>query len=1154
MFIRWSSGDLSNTETVFAFPADSATESYIGAILHLPIAFYFNALTGIILLGDLVKQRQLPGTILPNFNVPFAKMSKRSSHDRFRPPYGQAIEYFTSIGYGDEVGLPAGMQEVYDPYSRKSLILDHRMSKLVLEDFRPVPKGKPLIKPTVISLGNHAKINLPPGVCTQASIVKAASQRARSKPIGCTLIARGQNGVDGISGKEGSNGGDGANGASGNTGFLGAGAKRNGQHGHDGQRGGEGGNGGRGGNGTNGCDVLVILSGSADELQVKGSKEFKVCLGDDKSLVVDCRGGNGGKGGCGGKGGSGGSGGNGGKGAKGNSPLVGARDGGDGGNGGHGGDGGNGGRGGDSGNGGDAGHGGSCVIETADPRLLMLVEVDCMQGEPGAGVKGGAGGDGGKPGKGGKGGPGGDGNTVASSYTDSSGAQRTVIHRGYPGYDGNDGRNGDRGRSGPSGVGGKNGKSGVNGGILWVIKSAGKVWKSSSRYDAVVESFKVTPTLNDGIFEPNESIIVSGLVVHSIGGFNLPCGTSVLIPSTPTIKFESSRFNFPHPITAGKKYTIPFNFKGRIVDASPPNTPGHRELEMAQFCTRIEVLGRPFERSFLRQKLKVQYPVQLGKLCSPKLMDRGEVALISVEVKNLSKLPYGSCSGSGGRVVLHLHFDSRISPIAANTEGPYVVRFDSNLRDSTFIELSKIPPQKEVTVAIKVQIANCADLFDHCLWQVDLRLRDKLIEYNHQSIRITPAYSPQEIPADALLITNEAVTRNEFAFWHNTFESLDVSYDIWDTELYNGLSIDSRTGMRHENSWYGRYTGKMIVYPHCNLQLLAGEDIALHFNGEKFHDELKELESSLILFMPVSGSQHQNERAVLKHLAVVNAKVEIPENAYGGRHLHEPCRSDDPPPYANWEKTFVKKLEEENFSQAPLLLTRQVDITSIGFMKYSYGSVDVRQIPVLKSSKFLQIYGAGDLDAHCSLPFSTHIPLGDKPGQAILATLHGIEMSAKLKLMKRRSQGKSFRRVFMLHPSKNSVLSREEVLMSILAWEVVDELFTCSGEALRMKEIYTDIMDHTDAYLEPGHIILSGLKLIEKEYKQRKSTGLKHVKAKEAYRQIKEMSTNIRKKFLEAGIKCSKLEDLISFEFLCNSNVHRYHQLRVKQGKWDLTT
>ena len=85
----------------FFRPAIDKTQSYIHAILRLPIAFYYNALTGIILTGNLVKQRCFPGSVLSHSNLPDVRMLRRPTHDSFRPPNGPSVKYLTSIGYGN---------------------------------------------------------------------------------------------------------------------------------------------------------------------------------------------------------------------------------------------------------------------------------------------------------------------------------------------------------------------------------------------------------------------------------------------------------------------------------------------------------------------------------------------------------------------------------------------------------------------------------------------------------------------------------------------------------------------------------------------------------------------------------------------------------------------------------------------------------------------------------------------------------------------------------------------------------------------------------------------------------------------------------------------------------------------------------------------
>ena len=640
-------------------------------------------------------------------------------------------------------------------------------------------------------------------------------------------------------------------------------------------------------------------------------------------------------------------------------------------------------------------------------------------------------------------------------------------------------------------------------------------------------------------------------LAFNTGGLDLPSGASVFMSSTSNIKFEQSHFSIPIDIASCQSYTIPYSFLGRISDLPPPYKPGHCQSLKAEFHSRVELLGRPFEKSFLKQEIVVQYPMQLGSLCCPEIMKRGEVGLISIEVKNVSNLPYGNCDGSGGRVVLHLHFDSRIIPLGkvpADASAPYEVTHDPNLRDSTFIELAKVRPRDTLTVKIEILMESEAEFFDNCTWQVDLRLRDKLIEYDHQSIRVTPAYNPQKAPADILLVTSETTTHNEYVFWCHILDILGVSVDIWDTAIHCGFSFDRRTGMCHDDSWHGRYIGKMILYPHCDLKLLTGMDIVQHFHGDNFSSSmLQELGSSLIVFMSQSK---QNEIAMLRHLAFINPKMELPERAYTGRHFSKPNPRKLPPPYAKTEKQIFKDLEVKYPNQASLLVARQTDITLFASLRYSYGSVDVRQLPILKSSKFLQIDGVGWLDSDNISPFPVNVPLDSKHGQAILAVIYGLSITTKLNLLKKRFERGSV--LVFSHPNWTNMYIKELVMIT-LAREVADELFTCSGEALHMKEIYTDILNHTDIYLDCGRIVLRGLKLIAIEFKKRKSAGLKHLKVIQAYHKIADMSRSIEKRLLEAGVNNSKLEDMPSLEFLQDNNrVHHCHQHYAKEEVWNL--
>ena len=1130
VFIQQDSGKMATADLVFALPANGNIHTYTDAILQMPVDFYCNIYTGITLRSDFIKERKFPGYPFPLYDAdsPLSKYQRRPQNDTFRSPQVRNPTYIFSMGYGADVGLPNGMQEVFDPCVNRSIVLDHNNSRLIFEDFRPPPYCcPPPPKASFYNLGDVIQRSMPSEVYDQRpSVVKEAAERARFKPVGSTLYARGRKGRSGADGLPGALGLDGKHGK---NAFR---RRKHGTNGHIGGDGGRGGNGERGMNGIRGGDVILNLNGRPEELQVTGSINVELNLGQSENiLLVDCHGGDGGQGGAGGQGGEGGRGGDGGEGA--NATR--------GGNGGDGGDGGDGGNGGNAGDGGNAGSGGNCVIQASDPRFLILVEVDCMPGEPGDGAQCGGAGSGGSGGIGGRGGLG-----------DGFAPNGAIGRHGYSGRSGADGRQS------------RKGVRGKCGGILWTVWSpidSSIIHQSDKRYDAKVDGLNVIPACNGGVFEPNERITVSGVLVHNTGGLDLPFGAILFMPTTDTVKFEPSRYKIPEgAIKAGKKCIIPFEFHGRINDLPPPEKPG-RQTITAEFYSRIELLGRAFEKSFYKQKLIVQYPVQLNRLICPENMRRGEINTISIEVSNISNLPYGTCFGSCGKAVLHLHFDARIIllGVAANTGTiiPYAVTYNPTLRDSMYVELFELPPRYTITVSIKIQMEDRAEHFDRCFWQADLHLREKLVEYNFQHVRVVPTYSPQQVPADVLLVTSEAISRKEFVFWQHILELLGVSVDFWDTTRYCGMSIDSRTNARHRDSWQGRYTGKMILYPHCNLKFLNGHDIAIHFHGENCSkNNLEELGSSLIAFMPQSSLPQHDKHAMLKHLAAAGTSIQIPENSYRGKHITRPSLSDFPPVYAKWERNFIKKLEKSNPAQVPVLFARNVDIKSVGFWHYSYGSIDAREIPILKSSKFLEIDGVGGNmvamsldDAHLSTS-STDIPLASKYGQVFLAILYGIPLSAKLNLIKSEPELEHPPSDLKFYLPNRTNISREELAMVTLAWEVADEVF--SGGAHRMQEVYQDISINPDAYMENGRIILRGLKLIKKELNKRRSK-VKHSKVSQAYNEINDMVEKTQKVLVRAGVENSNLEKMISLKFLLDCDrVHRCHQHYVKDNVWNL--
>ena len=812
------------------------------------------------------------------------------------------------------------------------------------------------------------------------------------------------------------------------------------------------------------------------------------------------------------------------------------------------------------------------MIQASDPKLLMLVEADCTAGTHGIGAPegaGGSGGFGGSGGNGGSGGPGGNGGT----YRDSQG--NTHRHpdgsRGSPGSSGHNGQSGPRGRNGACGI---DGKSASHGAILWRVNSpnGGVLYASGTRYDVEVTNLTITSAYNDGTFEPNERIMVSGVLVVNSGGLPLPAGSQAFMPSTKTIKFEPTRYDMPE-MMSNQNFTIPITYYGRIFDEPPPNVPGPF-VSSAEFHPRIDLLGRPFEKSHLHQKLVVQYPVKLAYLRCIENLGRGEVSKLEIGAQNISSMPYGSCQGSLGRVVLQIHLDARLIPVGSANIGfsnvPYSVTYDPNIRDSMFVEMHGIPAGETINVEITVQMESRAELMDHCFWQADLLLRDKRIEYNFEKIRVSPYYIPRDPAGDVLMVTNSNITRKEFVFWQRILEILGVSVDFWDTQRYNGFSIDQETNTRHQVSWEGRYSGRMILYPHCDLNQLLDIDMIRHFHGSDYRNSpLRDLNSSMVLFMSSCAAHrpHANhyfdrgDALVLRHLSVVEGTLEVPASSYSGIHVLPPGSCGlSTEPFHKWEKRHLKKLEKEVPSQACTVVGRRAQVQSTSAFRYSYGSVDVRRFPLLRSCKLMIYDGAGgsimdmSLDDQSLVPSTAEIPLASNFGQVFVSTLFGIPLRCKLHLLKKRSAEAALTPTVNLtfELPNRYLLTMAQLVVICAACEIVDEALNCTSSTTRIEELVREIQSSTVAYIEQGAVIIAGMELIQRELLQLKKK-IKLPQFLQAIEVIKCQIGIVQRTLRGAGVAYVAADPLPQLCILQdNFRVHRSNQHRVTDGRWNL--
>ena len=1168
--------------------AHKSAQQYEELLASLPTEFYFSekpsGITVTISAGAMPAPLAKP---LPLYNpqTPLAPLKRRPWHDTFRPPVGSPVYVPISMGYGEEVGLQIGQQAVWDPVLKACVVLDHNTKQYINKDLRKPNKYPNKVVQSKVRFGDMRpapNFKYKYSICNDYSVIKAASGRAlaKSNSHGFTLDASGVNGIHGPNGRSAAPGIDGRPGDCG---------KSNGTRGRDGECGAPGNPGTEGINGqpgTNASNITLFLDGNSSKLEVTGSYTFEANLGGDENeevLFVNCRGGNGGKGGNGGNGGAGGDGGDGGDGAPGkkgwDNPGFGrGGDGGPGGNGGTGGNGGSGGCGGIGGNGGNAGAGGTCVICAADPKLLMLVEIDALNGEAGKGGTGGKGGTRGESGDGGHGGIGGAGGRGHRKET-----KREYRNGGYvdvtttysmPGADGPPGRPGSAGNNGQQGrdaVSGSNGSPAPTGGIAWTVysKEGAVLQEAGTRYDVEVKNYEVAGENSDSIFEPNERIAISEVLVANVGGLVLPAGAEVTMQRTKTntMNFEPIRYKLPE-IQPKKSFKLPITFYGRINDQPPPPTPGPLEIK-ADFESRVELLGRPFSNSFHPKVLPVRYPLRLKHLWCNENVGRGEVTIISVQIENISSKPYGSCQGSAGKVGIQVHMDARLIPIAYGSHTdkklPYSVTHDPTKQDSLYIQVNSISPKEIMTMYIAVQVDSEAELFDHCQWQADLCLRGKVIEYNFEKIRISPIYVQRDPPSDILMVTGPDITLAAFNLWQRMFQILGVTVDYWDTTRYHGFSEDNSTKSRHLVTWQGRYHGRLILYPYCNLLFLRGSHIIHHFHGEQA--DRPDLNSGMVLLMrpspfrsvKVDKFKDHGDVPILQHLASIDESLPLPKEGYGGKHMTSPTSTE---PCLKWEQSTLEQKEKENPSHGVAVFRRQSSIESKGAFKYSYGEVDLRRCPLKRSCKFVAVDGAGGGiaqigldDPHVSASNLTQIPLASNFGQAFLFTLYGLPIRIKLSLIKSTEAAGDIPQISFSLPN-GLLLSLAQISAICLSYEIADEVLGCSKTLLRANEVLTDIMANKPVYASKAELLLQLTDLIDKELQERKKRADNPI-ITQSVKEAKKVLGRIQQVVRESGRRSSKAKQSIlpCLMILQDTlHAHRSHQHMVKDERWNLVT
>jgi hypothetical protein len=237
-------------------------------------------------------------------------------------------------------------------------------------------------------------------------------------------------------------------------------------------------------------------------------------------------------------------------------------------------------------------------------------------------------------------------------------------------------------------------------------------------------------------------------------------------------------------------------------------------------------LGRLFTHSQVPTTLTCQYPVQIRNIQITTFLGLNERAIIVLDFANISTRPYGTCTDSAGSVEFIFYAHSLIKMLPTTTEHSYCITPNGHGRYKINERLS---PKSTKTICFEFCLSADASyqLYENLFWNVDLLLRDTLIENHTGYIRIVPEFNPN-IKTDVLLVTNSQTNRVEYLAYQKLFQLFKYSSQMWDIERY-------RTFHHPKIQWLA--TANLIIFiylnPKSTFDVIKSQLFVQHMNSNE---------------------------------------------------------------------------------------------------------------------------------------------------------------------------------------------------------------------------------------------------------------------------------------------------------------------------------
>jgi hypothetical protein len=264
----------------------------------------------------------------------------------------------------------------------------------------------------------------------------------------------------------------------------------------------------------------------------------------------------------------------------------------------------------------------------------------------------------------------------------------------------------------------------------------------------------------------------------------LPSGSILSFPSTEYITNDKNDVSVLPGILINEVLLDPHRFTCHLNAPSSPSV-NQPYIQPVKITSEINLLNRSFSGSQVSTTLTCQYPIQITKIQIPTFLGPRERATVIVNFTNISARSYGACPDSAGSIEFILSTDSLIKILPAKKEYFYKITSDGC---GHYKINEQISPRSTNLIKFEIVLDDDADhrYYEHLLWNVDLVLRNKLIEKRKENIRVVPTFKPN-IRTDLLLVTNSKVGRSEFLAYQNLFQLFKYSSQTWDIERYGAF-------------------------------------------------------------------------------------------------------------------------------------------------------------------------------------------------------------------------------------------------------------------------------------------------------------------------------------------------------------------------------